>query len=400
MAQLEQLTWNMGDIHTYTNDGNHSHPTASLFALSQSVVSSSHWKVVGSNIDSGSYPSLILAPKSTSSSYSQMRVVLITGDITSNASGPHASDMAANATTANWASYDPMLYVGIAPFAGSTAHPNHIATASGGDWRHGEGGGKIWPWQARFSGWMSVVASESGAHLLQGGGDGTPLQDDQYAANTHHSGGIFIIENEEMLYVQINQDYTAHSENSNGLFMAGAMFIPYSTTASHGSPGRMFGIAQGADVGVSGYTPFRTSNDPPTDIDATSDTRFWPGSNTVTNDGYGNRHYAWDSASLGWVQLETLKHYSDFIDDEWAIDYNVFRDASGQQILLPLHAFQLSSPHTAMGYWRQVTQVAKVYTRAVITDTQGNIKGYCIQKATQDTFTTPGYFLHNDRTFT
>ena len=388
MAVLEQLHWKMGDIRTFTNDSAGSHPTAILTALSMSVVSASHWDVVADNIDSGSFPSLIIAPDSLSASYKDMRIVFITGDATSQTEGPHANDMAANATTANWGSYDPMLYVGIAPFAGDCAgHENYIATASAGDWRHGQGGGKIYPAKARFSGFMSCIASANGAHQLKGGG-----------------GGVFLIENAEMIYGQFSEDYTSHSKNEVGLFMAGCLYVPYSVNSSYSSSadeaGRLFGIAQGADVGASSYTPFRTSNDPPTDIDATSDERFWPGNSTATNQGYGNRHYCWDSGSTSWVQLDTLKHYSDAIDDEFAVDFNVFRADDGNQVLLPLHVFQVNSPHTAMGYWRQMTQCAGVYTRKIMRDSNGNVKGFCIQKPTHDTFTSPGYFLHNDKTFT
>jgi len=394
MAQLPQLYWKMGDIRSFTNDSAGSHPVNILTAISQSVVSASYWKVVNDAIGSSSYPSLIVAPTSTTASYTDMRIVFITGDATSQTEGPHVSDMATNCTTATWTSYDPMLYVGIAPFAGEcTGHENYIATGSldgsggpaPGDWRHGIGGGAIYPVRARFSGWMSAHASANGSHQLKGGG-----------------GGVFLIENAEMLYGQFSEDFGSYNKNEVGLFMAGAVFVPYSTTASHGSPGRMFGIAQGSDVGSSGYTPFRTSNDPPTDIDASSDVRFWPGSNTATNDGYGNRHFCWDSGSLAWVQLQTLKHFSDEIADEFTTDYNAFRAGDGTQVLLPLHVFQNSTPHTAMGYWRQMTQCAGVYTRKIMRAPDGTVEGFCIQK-THDrsaTFTSPGYFLHNQKSFT
>ena len=384
MAQLERLTWKMGDLDIFPNDSAGSHPVNILTALSRSVVSASFWKVVGDNVASSSFPSLIIAPTSTSSSYTNMRIAFITGDATSQAEGPHASDMATNCTTANWTAYDPMLYVGIAPFAGLVAHPNQIASGAVGDWRHGEGGGAIYPTEARFSGWMSAHASVNGSHQLKGG-----------------AGGIYLIESEEILFMQVNEDYTAYNENNNGLCMAGAMFVPYSTTASHGSPGRLFGIAQGADVGSSGYTPFRTSNDPITDIQGGSDEQFWPGNSVRTDLGYGNRHHCWDSGSLAWVQLETLKFFSDEINDEHLTELNAFRADDGNQVLLPLHTFQASSPHTAMGYWRQMTMCAKSFTRKIVRTADGTVKGFVIQKTVEPAdYPNIGYFLHNDKTFT
>jgi len=394
MAELPQLTWKMGDLHTFTNDSAGSHPVNILTALSQSVVSASYWKVVGSNIDSGSFPSLIVAPTSTSASYTHMRIVFITGDAArgTNAEGPHLSDMATNAVWASntWNNYDPMLYVGIAPFGGLAAAPNHIVTASGGDWRHGTGGGIVYPEVARFSGWVSAHAAANGTHQLKGGG-----------------GGLYLIENEEMLFMQVSEGYESHSRNENGLMMAGAMYVPYAAShkgpahsASSADAGRVFGIAGGSNVGASTYTPFRTSNDPITDLATDSDEKFWPGGDNDTSDAYGNKHYCYHSGSGAWIQLATVKMYNQFISDNWAAAQNPWRDDDDQHVLLPMHVFGCEEPCVAIGYWRQMTQCAGTYTRKIMRGPDGAVKGFCIQKPIANTFTGPGYFLHNDKTFT
>ena len=193
MAVLPKLTWAQGAIHTYTNDtAGDNHPTASLTALSQSIVSSSNWKVTNFSITaaSASYPHMIVAPTSTSGAVKDMRIVFVTGLAANANEGPATGDMATNAGTMHTA-YDPCIYIGIAPFAGKVPQPDQIATGSldsegdptPGDWRKNAGTkGDIYPVDAKFSGFHCLMGAEVNSQQLQGGG-----------------GGLYLIENEEIL---------------------------------------------------------------------------------------------------------------------------------------------------------------------------------------------------------
>ena len=390
MATLPQLTWVQGDLHTYTNDlAGDIHPTASLLALSASIVSSSNWQVGSFAITgaSSSYPHLIVSPTSTSSSYKDMRILFVTGLAANATDGPASADMATNAGTLH-TSYDPCLYIGIAPFAGQAAAPNQICTGSSatGDWRKAGTKGDIWPASAKFSGFHVLMGARVSSNQLEGG-----------------TGGLYLIENEEMLFVSMSENWESHVEESVTLGGGGALFVPYATSSAYGDPGRLFGLAGGQQLAAYDYTTLGRSNTSGFDLAGGTQTDHWPGNYAASNT-YGHRHYAYDYGNGSWVQLSTMKFMHDDIDLRDFGTPNHFRDNDGNQILLPLHVHQAASPYTAMGYWRQMTQCARIYGRSVMRGASGSIKGYGWFTSTWHDGTAqyrnPGYFFHNDKSTT
>ncbi len=408
---LPRLNWNMGTLHKYANDQvADTHPTGALVALSHSIGSSSYWKVVNDAVASGSggggYPSLIVAPTSTSSSYTHMRIVFIAGPANTATAGPDSGDMVSTHPLANTA-YDPMLYIGIAPFAGLTNQPKEICTASvdteeaaaPGDWRKSAGGstkGDIFPVPAAFSGFHALASAYVNSNQLVGGGGGVGAT----VSSDPVSGGLWILENEESLFVQINEDYTSHAENSMFFGGAGCIFVPYATSSTYGDPGRMFGLVGGSVVANTGYNAFPSANSNPFYINIIAHDRHFPASDhdTATN---GYRHFAYNYGSASWLQCVTAKHLNDDLDERWMGQINQFRDVDGDHVLLPQHVHMRWSPYAAMGYWRQMTQCAKTYTRAIIRDKHtGSIQGFTVQKTMHSSHGNAGFYFHNRRTFT
>lgn len=398
MAVLPKLTWAQGAVHTYANDtAGDQHPTASLIALSQSVVSSSNWQVTNFSITaaSASYPHMIVAPTSTSGAVKDMRIVFVTGLAANANEGPATGDMATNAQTMHTA-YDPCLYIGIAPFAGQVPAPDQIATGSldseddptPGDWRKNAGTkGDIYPPDAKFSGFHCLMGAEVSSNQLQGGG-----------------GGLYLIENEEMLFVAMSQDWTTHTEGSIALGGAGALYVPYASSSAYGSPGRLYGLVGGGQLaGNTSYTILGGSNTNAFDLDQTSQDAHWPAFYAASNT-YGHRHYAYDYGNSSWVQLNTFKLLHDDLDQRLFSQTNHFRDVNGNQVLMPLHVHQGVSPFSAMGYWRQMTQCARAYGRTIVTDASGSVKGYIFFSSHRHTgaaqYYNPGYFFHNDKSTT
>ena len=363
---LPQLTWNMGEIFFEAEAAAESGSV--LQHLSGVFHSSSYWKVVQfANSASVHYPSLIVAPQSTSASYTHMRMAFVVGDAQGQTNGPHADDLAANVGSTN-NSEAQFLWVGIAPFAG-------------GDWRNGQGGSKIWPTVAQFSGWHPVSSRSTAGRV--------------------GARYVYLLENEEWFILRTDY-YGWQKLDSNivGLCAAGAMFVAHSTSSCHAD--RFFGL-QGGSVNSDAdqYQPFYKGQNPFGYESMNAPQYFWPAA-IAASSTQGSRHYGFHSASTSWIQMSTAKGQENINAsfERNCTEANPTRDAEGRHILRPMFISAFASPYTGYGYWRQMTVTAACFDRMEMRDSAGNTKGFTLQKVTMGIDPEPGYLVHNDLTTT
>jgi hypothetical protein len=381
MAQLPVLQWNMGTVHTFTADTS-DNPVNILTSISQSVVSSSYWKVTNSAISSASFPSLIIAPTSTSASYTHQRIIFITGRAPANVKGPRHdgsgdwpgdTDMQFGDADIPHVSYSPYLYIGYAPFAGETSEASVISIGSdgagAGDWR------TITPYQntsARFSGWHSVITSNASAAAIQ-------------------ATKVYIIEGEESIFFHFSSGFASNITNE-GLVGAGALFVAHSDESVHSGSeaaglGRCFGIQAGTKAFHTSYIPFG-----PATADIFEETavathgQYWPSqaNNTAYPTTYGHRTYFWHSGSTSWHQVATEKlgnsHLRGTLTPRDVCQKSQYYDYDGEYVVKPMYIHLNDEPYTAVGYWRQMTQCGKVFARQTFYDASAAVMGYSLQK--------------------
>lgn len=397
MADLPALTYNMGSIHTFTPETSpDNNTTPFLTAISSAVEASTYWQVTTSSIGTD-YPAVMIQPKTTGESYSDQRIVFVSGMVDGATDGVRTADIADNVGSTH-ANDDPFLWMGMAASAPTAS----ICSGTAGDWRHSSGQTPFAP-EHRFSGWHPVCSQ---------------------AASSYKIDNFHIVESAETFWVYAGSG-GATSMVYNSLFGAGAIFVPFRNLDGHSSGSgdayRGYGMVGGSVHPLSSATSdtkkssfyYSDSNDihNPAHVVSYNDYSLLGGS-IGADEEHGGRMYAFLSASIdgntpddAWRQLARINalmpdvtdasgaaltegHRLSYVDD----------DGNTRFLMLPL-IYNDRSTRRVSCYLRQVCWGPQSTNRVIINNSSGSAVAYVVARNT-DTAHGPSVIFHNQKTFT